>query len=308
MSYGKLINGEIAYAPYHIVKDGADILGYNYDGNSAMLLADGYKPVEVVAYPSDGKEYVQYISEVADKIIDGWQPKPPLTDDEISAKRYKLYSECSDRAFASYNQGGGTTLKQAIVQKAQIQFENKKSDQTNMTMRDFLHKVTAEYTLAHKHSVSNADLSYKYQESNGIDQIDIGSETINLVRTTVSSTIQLPKISKVQTVKVDNTSEDTVEILPFSGDFVDGLSSALTVSGKSSIEIIADVKSNSWDIYKPALEQEPMGFRLSDLFGNEAVDVTDVEVGMGIRLSQPSTGKAKLELDLASLGIVLNSR
>lgn len=302
MKYGKLNNGVIEYAPYHLVKNGTDILGYNYDGNSVMLLADGYKPIEVLTYPTDGKEYLKSITETADKIIDGWQEKPAPTDKEIVAKREQLYAGISDRAFASYNQGGGTSLKSAILQKAQIQFENKKSTQTNMTMRDFVHKVEAEYTLANKHNVPNAELTYKYQESNGTDDITIGAEAINLVRTPIGVLVNLPKISKVQLVKIDNVSEDEVQLAAFTGDSIDG-ANQLVVPAKSIVEVISNTVSSSWDTYTPAIKKETMTvLKVSDLFGNE-VETNNLQVGMGMKVVKVTENTAKVELDLASLGI-----
>lgn len=307
--YGKLSGNSIMPAPYYVERNGDNIFGYNLDGNSEMLLQDGYKPVVDSDTPPQGfisprKVWTENKDNIVASWVDEYVPPLPPTDDDIIATRKQLYATVSDPMFNSYDQGGPTTLSEAIASKAQIQFDNKKSDQAGMSLADFVHKVNAEYTLSHKHNVPNEELSYKYQETNGIDQVDIGSETINLVRATVSSNVQLPKITKVQTVKVDNTSEDSVSLLPFSGDFIDGLSSELTVAGKTSVEVIADVASGSWDIYTPPTEQEQFnGIRLSDLLGNEANDVTDVELGMGIRLSQPSAGKAKLELDLESLGI-----
>lgn len=177
MKYGKLNNGVIEYAPYHLVKHGIDILGYNYDGNSVMLLADGYKPVEVLTYPTDGKEYLKSITETADKIIDGWQEKPAPTDKEIVAKREQLYAGISDRAFASYNQGGGTSLKSAILQKAQIQFENKKSYQKDMTMRDFVAKVTKEYDDADARASGSGSLEVGFIENPSGGRKDVESIT-----------------------------------------------------------------------------------------------------------------------------------
>lgn len=74
MTYGKLINNVIEYAPYHLVKDGVDILGYNFDSNFEMLLADGYKPVKLIddksAYTDLSGEYTFEFEEKTDKIIE----------------------------------------------------------------------------------------------------------------------------------------------------------------------------------------------------------------------------------------------
>ena len=74
MKYGKLVNGVIEYAPYHLVKDNIDILGYNFDSNVDMMLADGYKPVELIAdkskYIDCEGEYTFEFEEKADKIVE----------------------------------------------------------------------------------------------------------------------------------------------------------------------------------------------------------------------------------------------
>lgn len=43
--YGKLSGNTIIPAPYYVKRNGDNIFGYNLDGNSEMLLQDGYKPV-----------------------------------------------------------------------------------------------------------------------------------------------------------------------------------------------------------------------------------------------------------------------
>lgn len=74
MQYGKLNNGVIEYAPYHLVKDGIDILGYNFNGNIEMMLADGYKPIELIEdkskYSDCEGEYTFEFEEQLDKIVE----------------------------------------------------------------------------------------------------------------------------------------------------------------------------------------------------------------------------------------------
>lgn len=74
MKYGKLINGTIEYAPYHIVKNDTDILGYNFESNIDMMLADGYKPVELIEdkskYSDCEGEYTFEFEEQSDKIVE----------------------------------------------------------------------------------------------------------------------------------------------------------------------------------------------------------------------------------------------
>lgn len=94
-------------------------------------------------------------------------PKP-LTDDEIVAKRARLYAQVSDPLFSSYTQGVGT-LQDYIDSKAQIGFDNKKSTQTGMTLDDFKHKVSREYQLFKQHNITAESATYRYVESNGND-------------------------------------------------------------------------------------------------------------------------------------------
>lgn len=55
MNYAKIVNGQISYAPYEVSKNGMSIVGYNFDGNAEMMIADGYKPVELI---KDKSSYV----------------------------------------------------------------------------------------------------------------------------------------------------------------------------------------------------------------------------------------------------------
>lgn len=181
-------------------------------------------------------------------------PVPPApTDAEIAKIREDLYSRISDPMFASYQQGVGT-LQSYIDAKAQIGFDNKKSTQTGMTLDDFKHKVSREYQLFKQARITAQDITYAYKESSSTDDMVVGSETISLLRPTVGVNIRLPKLSKVQLVKVDNVSDDTVQIISASGDNLDGKSSAYSVAGKSSVEFIADVASGAWDVYTAPLE------------------------------------------------------
>lgn len=186
--------------------------------------------------------------------LKGFAPAKPLpTDAEISATRASLYSSTSDPLFASYQQGVGT-LQDYIDAKAQIGFDNKKSDQTAMTLDDFKHKVSREYQLFRQARITAQDITYAYKESSGTDDMVVGDETISLLRPTIDVNVLMPKLSKVQIVKIDNVSDDTVQIVPKSGDSIDGSSSAYTLAAKSSIEFIADVVSDTWDVYTAPLE------------------------------------------------------
>lgn len=224
---------------YYIANDDGTISSfadYKFDENAILA------PEEIVQ-GYDGRYY--FASNV--------HVKPAPTDAEISATRAALYSSTSDPLFASYQQGVGT-LQSYIDAKAQIGFDNKKSTQTAMTLDDFKHKVSREYQLFRQARITAQYITYAYKESVGTDDMVVGDETISLLRPTVGVNVQMPKLSKVQIVKIDNVSDDTVSILPASGDNVDGNSSAYTLAGKSSVEFIADVASGTWDVYTEPLE------------------------------------------------------
>lgn len=220
-------------------------------------------------------------------------PKPP-TDDEITATRAALYARVSDPLFASYEQGGQTTLQQAIESKAQIQFDNKKSNQGSLTLADFVHKVTTEYALSKARTVSPAELTYEYQENSGSDDVIVGDKTINLVRTTNNCNVVLPKISKVQTVKIDNVSDDTVTILPASGDNLEGLSGSYVLPAKSSVEFISETVASNWDLYTAPLEVQAT-ITVEDLFKHSFSGISTLQVGKDLVLSKVNNNTVKIE-------------
>lgn len=107
----------------------------------------------VMAY--DGKYYLK-------------ENAPIKPDEDIVATRISLYNSISDSKFQSYNQGGGTTLDEAIKAKALIQFNNKKSYQTSMTLDDFISKITKEYYTAEARKPIDTALIEKYTTDNEI--------------------------------------------------------------------------------------------------------------------------------------------
>lgn len=216
------------------------------------------------------------------------------TDDEIIAKRASMYASVSDPLFASYEQGGQTTLQQAIQSKARIQFDNKKSTQGSLTLADFVHKVTTEYALSKARTITPDNLTYEYQENSGSDDVIVGDKTINLVRTTSNCNIVLPKISKVQTVKIDNISEDTITISQTGVDFIDGVSSQYTLSAKQSVEFISNTDANNWDLYTPVLEIEST-ITIEDLFGNSFSGVSKIQIGKDLTLQKVDNDTIKIE-------------
>lgn len=257
--YGKLSGNSIMPAPYYVERNGDNIFGYNLDGNSEMLLQDGYKPVVDSDTPPSGmklpmKKWRDDGTSLIAYWVDEYVPPLPPTDDDIVATRKQLYATVSDPMFNSYDQGGPTTLSEAIASKAQIQFDNKKSDQAGMSLADFVHKVNAEYAL--KMKVSRNDLTYEYRENRGNDDVVVGDKTINLIRTTSSCTVRLPKIAKVQTIKIDNVSEDDITITANSADMLAGVNSNYILPAKGTVEFISDSATSNWDLYTAPLEIE----------------------------------------------------
>lgn len=256
MTYGKLINNKVVYAPYYLKKGDTDILGYNYEGNSAMLLADGYKPVEETTAPSGMKQPRKVYVEEANRILATWEDDYVVpTDAEISATRAALYAVDSDKVFASYQQGVAP-FQDYVDAKAQIGFDNKKSTQTGMTLDDFKHKVSREYELFKQSSMVIKNTTFDYKESSGTDDLVVSNADISLIRPTTGVNVILPAIAKTQIVKIDNVSDDTVNISSANNEFIDGVGSPYTLQSKDTIEFIADVSTKSWDTYTAPLELE----------------------------------------------------
>lgn len=74
MKYGKLVDGIIEYAPNYMEKNGVYTFGYNLPENYKMMLADGYKPVELIddksKYSDCEGEYTFEFEEQSDKIVE----------------------------------------------------------------------------------------------------------------------------------------------------------------------------------------------------------------------------------------------
>lgn len=226
--------------------------------------------------------------------LKGFAPAKPLpTDSEIVATRAALYASVSDPLFATYDQGGDGTLDAAINAKAQIQFDNKKSTQTAMTLADFVHKVTTEYALSKARK--STELTYEYQENSGSDDVIVGDTTINLVRTTSNCNVVLPKISKVQTVKIDNVSDDTVTIPPASGDNIEGLSGSYVLPAKSVVEFISEPAALNWDLYTAPLEVQAT-ITVEDLFKHSFSGISNLQIGKGLVLSKVNNNTVKIEV------------
>ena len=257
--FGKLIDGNIEYAPNYIKKGNEDIFNYDLDTNSKMLTNDGYKKVVDSSAPAEMKKprkvWTETNTEITATWVDDYTPPLPPTDAEISATRAALYASGSDPVFASYQQGVAS-LQDYIDAKAQISFDNKKSTQTGMTLDDFKHKVSREYELFKQSGKVIKNTTYDYKESSGTDDLIVSDADISLIRPTTGVKVILPAITKTQIVKIDNVSGDAVNISSVNNEFIDGVGSPYTLQSKGVIEFIADVSKKSWDTYTAPLEIE----------------------------------------------------
>ena len=257
--FGKLIDGNIEYAPNYIKKRNEDIFNYDLDTNSKMLTNDGYKKVVDSSAPAEMKKprkvWTETNTEITATWVDDYTPPLPPTDAEISATRAALYASGSDPVFASYQQGVAS-LQDYIDAKAQISFDNKKSTQTGMTLDDFKHKVSREYELFKQSGKVIKNTTYDYKESSGTDDLIVSDADISLIRPTTGVKVILPAITKTQIVKIDNVSGDAVNINSVNNEFIDGVGSPYTLQSKGVIEFIADVSKKSWDTYTAPLEIE----------------------------------------------------
>ena len=78
MIYGKLVDGELRGAPNPLKTEDS----YIFTNNSAIYLANGYKPIILTDCPSDGKSYTSSWAETETEIIQVWTELPQT--DEIS--------------------------------------------------------------------------------------------------------------------------------------------------------------------------------------------------------------------------------
>ena len=76
--YGKLVNGELRGAPNPLKTEDS----YIFTNNAARYLANGYKPIILTEYPSDGKSYIDSWTETETEIKQVWTEQPQT--DEIS--------------------------------------------------------------------------------------------------------------------------------------------------------------------------------------------------------------------------------
>ena len=76
--HGKLINGELRGAPRPIKTADGDV----FTNDPSIYLANGYKPIIMAEYPSDGKSYIDSWAETETEITQIWMELPQT--DEIS--------------------------------------------------------------------------------------------------------------------------------------------------------------------------------------------------------------------------------
>lgn len=103
-NYGKLENGQIKYAPNYMEKNGVYTLGYNLPENSKMMLADGYKPVELIAdkskYIDCEGEYTFEFEEQSDKIVEVakyHRYSDDILNEKIRQNRLSAYQKNTDQ-------------------------------------------------------------------------------------------------------------------------------------------------------------------------------------------------------------------
>ena len=76
MIYGKLIDGELRGAPRPIKTADGDV----FTNDPSIYLANGYKPIILTEYPSDGKSYVGSWTETESEIKQIWTAAEPPED------------------------------------------------------------------------------------------------------------------------------------------------------------------------------------------------------------------------------------
>lgn len=78
--YGKLVDGELRGAPRPIRTENGDV----FTNDPSIYFANGYKPIILTEYPSDGKSYVDSWTETETEITQIWTELPQTDDDPIS--------------------------------------------------------------------------------------------------------------------------------------------------------------------------------------------------------------------------------
>jgi hypothetical protein len=98
--YAKIINNKLEYAPKDIYVDNIRII----NPNEAILLELGYKPLENIDYPNDGKHYKQSYVENENNITLVWEDNEQEYwdnidyDEAVNNEIRKKYSESQEFA------------------------------------------------------------------------------------------------------------------------------------------------------------------------------------------------------------------
>lgn len=134
--FGKLIDGNIEYAPNYIKKDNKDIFNYNLESNSQMLVADGYKRVIDSSAPSKMEKPRKFWEETDTEIVASWvdeyaQPTVEEQNEAIRRVRETSYAQISDRikldydeAFARGSENAEQLKQEWLASKDKIRAEN----------------------------------------------------------------------------------------------------------------------------------------------------------------------------------------
>ena len=80
MMYAKIENGELRGAPRPIKTSEGDV----FTNDPSIYLANGYKPIILTEYPSDGKSYIDSWTETETEITQTWTEVQQSDDDPIS--------------------------------------------------------------------------------------------------------------------------------------------------------------------------------------------------------------------------------
>lgn len=134
--FGKLIDGNIEYAPNYIKKDNKDIFNYNLESNYEMLTNDGYKKVVDSSAPAEMKKPHKVWKETDTEIVASWvdeyaQPTVEEQNEAIRRVRETSYAQISDRIKLDYDEAvargseNAEQLKQEwLASKDKIRAEN----------------------------------------------------------------------------------------------------------------------------------------------------------------------------------------
>lgn len=134
--FGKLIDGNIEYAPNYMKKDNKDIFNYNLESNSTMLIANGYKIIVDSVAPAEMKKPRKVWKETDTEIVASWvddyvEPTVEEQNEAIRRVRETSYAQISDRIKLDYEEAvargseNAEQLKQEwLASKDKIRAEN----------------------------------------------------------------------------------------------------------------------------------------------------------------------------------------